>query len=398
MKVAASPSVTIMTREYPPNVYGGAGVHVDYLSSSLARLIPVEVRCFGERPPSESDQFQVKSYGPWIEMSRGSDPRLQKVLDPMSVDLAMVKDPIQSDIVHCHTWYTFFAGYLAKVLYGKKLITTVHSLEPLRPWKEEQLGRGRQLSSWMERIGLDNSDCVIAVSKGMRDDIIEHSGVSPERIAVVHNGIDLSQYRPTQDASALEAYGVRQPYVLFVGRISRQKGIMHLLDAMPMVRQGVSLVLCAGAPDTQELQDELEARVRQMDNVVWINRMVPKEHVIQLYSHASVFACPSVYEPFGIINLEAMACNIPVVASEVGGIPEVVIDGETGFTVPPGDPAALAAALNQILSSGELAGRFGAAGRKRVEETFSWDAIAKQTVKLYERITQAADIRSDSER
>ncbi|MCR4425643.1 MAG: glycogen synthase [Firmicutes bacterium] len=371
-----------MTNEYPPNIYGGAGVHVDYLSSALARLMRVEVRCFGERETTE-DPFPVKGYRAWPDLSRGSDPRLKKVLDPMSADLDMVKDPIHSDIVHCHTWYTFFAGFLAKTLYGVKLVTTIHSLEPLRPWKEEQLGRGYRLSAWMEKVGIENSDLVIAVSGGMREDILRHFAIPAEKVRVVHNGIDLSQYRKTEDKSALADLGVREPYILFVGRISRQKGIMHLLDAVPHLRSGVGVVLCAGAPDTPGIRDELAARVRDMQNVVWIDRMLPRNQVVQLYSHASVFVCPSVYEPFGIINLEAMACETPVVATRVGGIPEVVVDGRTGLLVPPADPRALAGAINQVLGSPELARMFGRAGRARVEETFSWDAIARQTVDLY---------------
>jgi len=371
-----------MSREFPPNVYGGAGVHVDYLASSLASMMPVEVRCFGQREAAQNS-LAVRGYDPWLELSRGSDPRLEKVLSPLSVDLALVRDPIASGVVHCHTWYTFFAGYLAKLLYGVKLVTTVHSLEPLRPWKEEQLGRGYECSSWMERIGIENSERVIAVSQEMREDVLRFYNVAPEKVVVVHNGIDLAGYRRTADSSALASYGIRQPYVLFVGRISRQKGIMHLLDAAASIRAGVGIVLCAGSPDTEDVKEELAARVSSMDNVVWIDRMLPRDHVIQLYSHASVFVCPSVYEPFGIINLEAMACEIPVVASRVGGIPEVVVDGETGLLVPPRDPAALAEAINLILGCAELSARFGKAGRARVEKHFSWQAIAMQTKEVY---------------
>ncbi len=378
-------SVTIMSREFPPNVYGGAGVHVDYLASNLASMMPVEVRCFGGREAIRNSPT-VRGYDPWLELSRGSDPRLEKVLSPLSVDLALVRDPITSSVVHCHTWYTFFAGYLAKLLYGVKLVTTVHSLEPLRPWKEEQLGRGYECSSWMEKIGIENSDRVIAVSQEMREDVLRFYDVAPEKVVVVHNGIDLSGYQRTADSSALASYGIKQPYVLFVGRVSRQKGIMHLLDAAASIRAGVGIVLCAGSPDTEEVKEELAARVASMDNVVWIDRMLPRDHVIQLYSHAAVFACPSVYEPFGIINLEAMACEIPVVASRVGGIPEVVVDGETGLLVPPRDPAALAEAINLILGSGELSARFGKAGRARVEKHFSWQAIAMQTEQVYESV------------
>lgn len=377
--------MTIMTREFPPNIYGGAGVHVDYLSACLAELMPVEVRCFDRREGPQGP-FPVTGFEPWLEMARGSDPKLRKVLDPLSVDLAMVKQPISSDVIHCHTWYTFFAGYLGKMLYGTKLVTTIHSMEPLRPWKAEQLGRGYQVSSWMERVGIENSDQIIAVSQGMREDVIEHFNVDPRRVAVIHNGIDLAGYRRVDDSAVLDMYNIRRPYVLFVGRVSRQKGILNLLDAVGSLNPGVTIVMCAGSPDTPEVEQEVASRVSQMDNVVWINKMLPKEQVISLYSNAAVFACPSVYEPFGIINLEAMACETPVVASKVGGIPEVVVHEHTGLLVEPGDPQALAEAINTILDAPEMARRMGRAGRTRVEQHFSWDAIARQTKQLYESV------------
>ncbi len=381
-----NPSVTIMSREYPPEVYGGAGVHVDYLSSSLSRLMPVEVRCFGARRSAPEQGLSVRGYDPWGEMGKGSDPALQKVLDPLSVDLAMVRDPIESNVVHCHTWYTFFAGYLAKLMYGTRLVTTIHSMEPLRPWKREQLGRGYEVSSWMERQGVESSDAVIAVSQGMRDDVIAHYRVDPDRVVVIHNGIDLAGYRRVDDTSALRAHGIEEPYVLFVGRISRQKGIMHLLEAAESLPDGVTVVLCAGSPDTPEVEAEMRAKVNQMRNVVWINKMLPKDQVIQLYSHAAVFACPSVYEPFGIINLEAMACETAVVATKVGGIPEVVEDGRTGILVEPANPRQLLDAIVALLNSPETAMKMGLAGRARVEKHFSWDAIARQTMGLYETV------------
>ncbi len=380
------PSVTLMTREYPPDVYGGAGVHVDYLSSSLSRLMPVEVRCFGARRSAPEQGLTVQGYDPWGEMGKGSNPALQKVLDPLSVDLAMVRDPIQTSVVHCHTWYTFFAGYLAKLMYGVRLVTTIHSLEPLRPWKREQLGRGYEVSSWMERQGVENSDAVVAVSKGMREDIIAHYKVDPDRVVVIHNGIDLAGYRRAEETSALDKYGISRPYVLFVGRISRQKGIMHLLEAAESLPEGVTVVLCAGSPDTPEVEAELAQKVSQMRNVVWINKMLPKDQIIQMYSHAAVFACPSVYEPFGIINLEAMACETAVVATEVGGIPEVVEHGRTGILVEPGNSGQLLNAIVELLNSPETAREMGLAGRARVEKHFSWDAIARQTMELYETV------------
>jgi len=379
-------SVTIMTREYPPDVYGGAGVHVDYLSHALARLMPVEVRRFGSHHAASESGPAVVGYDPWPELARGSDARVRKVLDPLSVNLAMVRDPIGTEVVHCHTWYTFFAGHLAKMMYGVKLITTIHSLEPLRPWKREQLGRGYEVSSWMERAGVESSDAVIAVSQAMRDDIISHYNVDPARVVVIHNGIDLAAYRRVEDRKALDARGIRQPYVLFVGRVSRQKGITYLLEAAESFPEGVTLVLCASSPDTPELQEEVVQKVSRMRNVVWIDRMLPKSELVQLYSHASVFVCPSVYEPFGIINLEAMACETAVVATAVGGIPEVVEDGITGILVEPGNPVDLARAVTGILESPDVARRMGEAGRARVEERFSWQAIAKQTKRLYEEI------------
>jgi len=272
------------------------------------------------------------------------------------------------------------------LMYGVTLITTIHALEPLRPWKREQLGRGYEVSSWMERAGVESSDAVIAVSQAMRDDIISHYNVDPARVVVIHNGIDLAAYRRVEDRKALDARGIRQPYVLFVGRVSRQKGITYLLEAAESFPEGVTLVLCASSPDTPELQEEVVQKVSRMRNVVWIDRMLPKSELVQLYSHASVFVCPSVYEPFGIINLEAMACETAVVATAVGGIPEVVEDGITGILVEPGNPVDLARAVTGILESPDVARRMGEAGRARVEERFSWQAIAKQTKRLYEEI------------
>jgi len=376
-------SVTLMTNEYPPNVYGGAGVHVDYLSRALAKLMDVEVRCFGEERPPASNGFAVRAYRPWDLVTRCGDKRLAKALSPLSTDLAMVSDPVTADVVHCHTWYTFMAGFYAKELYGKPLVTTIHSLEPLRPWKEEQLGPAYKLSRWMERTGVLASDRVIAVSKGMKDDILKCYTIPEDRIRVIHNGIDPDEYKPTPGNDARRRYGIGDDYVLFVGRMSRQKGIVHLLDAVAHLPEDTQVVLCAGAPDTEEIEREVVERAEGKRNVVLIREMVPKDRLIELYTNARVFCCPSVYEPFGIINLEAMACETPVVASAVGGIPEVVVDGETGFLVRPGDPEALAKAINTLLANPELARSFGKAGRRRVEAQFSWDSIARQTRDLY---------------
>lgn len=375
-------SVTMMTNEYPPNVYGGAGVHVDYLSRALAKMMNVEVRCFGDER-SGPEGLTVRAYASWELMATGGDQRCAKALLPLSTDLAMVKDPVTSDVVHCHTWYTFMAGFYAKELYGKPLVTTIHSLEPLRPWKEEQLGPAYKLSRWMERTGVLASDRVVAVSEGMKNDILKCYTIPEDRIRVIHNGIDLDEYKPVHTNDARREYGIGDNYVLFVGRMSRQKGIIHLLDAVPYLPEDVQVVLCAGAPDTEELEREVVERTAGRPNVVLIRGMVPKRKVLELYSNASVFCCPSIYEPFGIINLEAMACETPVVASAVGGIPEVVVDGETGFLVEPGDSQALARAINVLLRNRDLARSFGAAGRKRVEAHFSWDAIALRTKDLY---------------
>jgi starch synthase len=381
--------VTMMTREFPPDIYGGAGVHVDYLSRSLAKIIGVEVRCFGkDRPGAEG--VEVKAYEPWKSMEEADDRRFAKALSPLSVSLAMMKDRITSDVVHCHTWYTFMAGFYAKELYGQPLVTTIHSLEPLRPWKEEQLGSAYSLSRWMEQTGVEASDRVIAVSKEMKEDILKCYDIDEERVRVIHNGIDLDEYRRTESDIARHEYGIWEKYILFVGRMSRQKGIFHLLDAVPDLPEDVQIVLCAGAPDTPEVEREVVRAASKWPNVRLIREMVPKDKIIEFYSHAQVFCCPSVYEPFGIINLEAMACETPVVASKVGGITEVVVDGETGFLVEPGQSGELASALNKLLCDEELSRSMGKAGRQRVERFFSWDSIAGQTADLYRELVDTA--------
>ncbi|KHO61345.1 glycogen synthase (ADP-glucose) [Thermoanaerobacter sp. YS13] len=374
--------VTMFTNEYPPNIYGGAGVHVDYLVKELSKLMEVDVRCFGEQNYT-ADNLKVRGYKEWDKLKENSDPRYHKILGPFSIDLAMVKDDINSDILHCHTWYTFMAGFLAKKLYDKPLVVTVHSLEPLRPWKEEQLGNGYKLSSWMERTGIEAADRVIAVSQGSKEDILKYYNISEEKVEVIYNGIDLNQYQKTDRNIARKKYGIEGKYILFVGRISRQKGITHLIDAVKYLPKDIKVVLCASSPDTQEVLEEVEQKVKLYDNIIWINRMVGKEEIIELYSNAEVFACPSIYEPFGIINLEAMACKTPVVASATGGIKEVVVHEETGFLVEPGNPEELAKYINILLNNKDLAIKFGENGRKRVEEMFSWESIAKKTYEMY---------------
>jgi glycogen synthase len=401
----AGPSrVALFTNEYPPNVYGGAGVHVEYLSRELARLVPVEVRCFGEQDEAAAN-LRVRGYAGWADAAHDTDPRFGGVLDAFHRNLAMARDRLDASVVHCHTWYTHMAGVLAKRLWGVPLVVTIHSLEPLRPWKVEQLGPGYQLSSWVEKTAIEDADAVVAVSEETRQDVLRLFDVAPERVQVVHNGIDLEQYRRTEATDALTTRGVDpgRPFVLFVGRITRQKGIIHLVNAIPLIDRSLQVVLCAGAPDTPEIGQEMAARVAEVsrgrDGVIWLKEMLPRADVIQLYSHAAVFCCPSVYEPFGIINLEAMACGTAVVASAVGGIPEVVVDGETGRLVDPAlrpgsfdpiDPAGfsrdLAAAINRLALDGALRARFGRNGRRRVEERFSWSAIAQRTLALYRSV------------
>jgi starch synthase len=391
----------LFTNEYPPNVYGGAGVHVEYLARAMAKLIAVEVRCFGSQ---ESDQgnIRVRGYPAWAEAKQGTDPRFGSALDAFHRSLAMAKDTLDADVVHCHTWYTDMGGVLASRLWGVPYVLTIHSLEPLRPWKVEQLGNAYHLSAWMERTAIEQADAIVAVSQQTREDVLQHFKVDPARVHVIHNGIDPEEYRPAATKDALLRHGIDpdRPYLLFVGRITRQKGIIHLVNAIPEIDPGLQIVLCAGAPDTPEIGREMETRVAEVSaarpGVIWVREMLPRPEVIQLYNHAAVFCCPSVYEPFGIINLEAMACETAVVASAVGGIPEVVVPEETGLLVDPGlkpgsfdpaDPAgfssALAAAINRLAREPELRERLGRAGRRRAVEQFSWDAIAQKTVELY---------------
>ncbi|HST05551.1 MAG TPA: glycogen synthase, partial [Chloroflexia bacterium] len=315
-------SVAIFTREYPPYVYGGAGVHVEYLCRELARLVPVEVRCFGDQDVSEGN-LTVKGYGGWDELARNTDPRYVGAVDAFARSLAMSKDNLTAGIVHCHTWYTDMGGLLASKLWGVPYVLTIHSLEPLRPWKVEQLGNAYHLSTWMERTAIEQAGAIIAVSNETRDDVLRLFDIKPEKVHVIYNGIDLHEYSKTQQTDALVRYGVdpARPYVLFVGRITRQKGIIHLVNAIPFIDPSLQVVLCAGAPDTPEIGREMAERIEAVkavrEGVVWIQEMLPRPDVIQFYSHAAVFCCPSVYEPFGIINLEAMACETAVVASAV---------------------------------------------------------------------------------
>lgn len=397
-----------MTREYPPNVYGGAGVHVEYLSRELAKKIEVEVHCWGEQQ-LDAGNLHVRGTEPWSRLAQGPQEKFQTALEAMSLNLAQVKSMAGIDVVHTHTWYVSMAGFLAKKLFNIPFVLTTHSLEPLRAWKAEQLGSGYAMSSWMERTAILDADAVIAVSNGTRADILRaYPEVAPEKVHVIYNGIDLVEYEKTADTSALTKYGVDPaiPYVLFVGRITRQKGVTHLVEAIRYLPPNTQVVLCAGAPDTPEIAAEMRQKVEEArrvnPRVVWIEKMVTKPEAIQLYSHARVFCCPSVYEPFGIINLEAMACRAPVVASATGGILEVVVDGETGYLVRfaadsitgfPVEPEQFArdlgARISELLADPAKCERFGEAGRRRVEEKFAWSAIADKTIDLYRRLIDA---------
>ena len=394
----------ILTNEFPPSIYGGAGVHVDELTRHLRAMVELDIRTFGSQADALPG-WRVRGY-PAAHDLAGADERLRPMLGALSRDLAMVADPVAADVVHAHTWYTHFAGMLARLAFGIPLVVTVHSLEPLRPWKREQLGGGYDVSTWIERTALESAEAVVAVSRETREDLLRLFAIAPERVHVIHNGIDADFYRPDPGTDALERHGVDPtiPYVLFVGRITRQKGIVHLVRAIQHLDQGIAVVLCAGQPDTAEIGAEMAAGVAaaraERPNVVWIGEMVSREDARQLYSHAAVFCCPSVYEPFGIINLEAAACETPVVASAVGGIPEVVVDGETGLLVPvelrPDDPMSpidpdrfernLAGAINALMADASTREVMGRAARRRAVERFSWDSIARQTVDLYRSV------------
>jgi alpha-maltose-1-phosphate synthase len=395
-----------LTNEYPPNVYGGAGVHVDYLSRELAKSMPIEVRCFGNQK-LEKGNLSVRGFE--LDVSGFDCPKpLRSVFGAIRRCTDFNTANIDADLVHCHTWYSHFGGILAKINYGMPLVITVHSLEPLRPWKREQLGGGYDFSVWLEKTALEMADAVIAVSAQTKADVERLFQVGADRLHVIYNGIDLDEYRKLDSTAALVRYGInpKRPFLLFVGRITRQKGIVHLVRAIEFMDTDFQIVLCAGAPDTPEIGAEMKAAVEKMKakraDIIWIDEMVDKQTVRELYSHAAVFCCPSIYEPFGIINLEAMACETAVVATAVGGIKEVVVDGETGFLVPidqmgesPFEPISpekfarnLAARINQLIADPELCAKFGRAGRKRAEEKFSWRAIAGQTRALYEQLAR----------
>jgi len=393
------------TREFPPYVYGGAGVHVEYLAGELSKLMEIDVRCFGDQDDKDGN-LSVKGFPFDNADFENSNDKLKAVFKTLSTCIHMNADEVDADVVHCHTWYAQFAGIVAKLCYGIPLVITTHSLEPLRPWKREQLGRGYDASSWVEKTAIEMADAIIAVSEETKVDVLNNFNVDPEKVKVIYNGINLQEYVVTDKVSTLEKYGIDQskPFVLFVGRITRQKGIIHLVNAVKYIDPDTQIVLCAGAPDTPEIAKEMEDSVAEVkkdrNNVIWIDVMLEKEEVIQLYSHADVFCCPSIYEPFGIINIEAMACETAVVASAVGGIKEVVVHGETGLLVQleqqeeapfePKNPDKfsrdLAEGVNQLITDKELTNKMAKNGRRRVEDTFDWIAIAKQVEDLYKSL------------
>lgn len=402
--------IAILTNEYPPHIYGGAGVAVEYLTRELAQLDSgehiVKVLCFGDQK-ERSGNLQVEGVQSDFALP-SQDSRHSKFLDTLGRNVIMAGSLDDVDVIHCHTWYSHFAGCLLKQLAGAPLVLTTHSLEPHRPWKEEQLGTAYQATTWIEKTAYQNADGVVAVSESMRRDVHDVYSVPLNKVRVIHNGIDLNEYKPTPNPQVLARHGIDpdKPFVLFVGRITRQKGIIHLVNAIQHIRAGIQIVLCAGAPDTPEIGAEMlgkveQARTQTSNPIIWIPEMVSKADIISLYTHASVFVCPSVYEPFGIINVEAMACGTPVVASAVGGIPEIVVHGETGLLVPfepmgsgdvePRDPQLyarnLAHDVNNLLQSPAELESMGRLARRRAEDHFSWTSIARQTLDFYQNLS-----------
>jgi starch synthase len=381
--------VAVLTREYPPDVYGGAGVHVEFLVRELRKLLEVEVHCFGAQRPEPG----VHAYEPPPTLKSAN-----AAVRTLAVDLEMAA-AVDADIVHSHTWYANLGGFLGAALHGAKHVLTAHSLEPSRPWKAEQLGGGYAISSWAERQAYESANAMVAVSYGMRADMLQaYPFVDPAKVHVIHNGIDTALYAPSAEDAVLDRYGIdrNRPFVVFVGRITRQKGVAHLLAAAAQFDSEIQLVLCAGAPDTPQIAAETSAAVdrlrRERSGVVWVQEMLPRPEVTQLLTAATVFVCPSVYEPQGIVNLEAMACETAVVASAVGGIPEVVADGLTGILVPYSSvpveefESGIAAAVNALCADPARAKTMGLAGRERAVHEFGWDAIAHRTMELYESL------------
>jgi glycogen synthase len=388
----------ILTNEYPPRIYGGAGMHVDFLTRELKKLCEISVHCFADFLTRPFEEFE--------------DARFKKILEPLDINLQWISAMRSIDIVHCHTWYSHFAGTLASRLYRVPLVLTTHSLEPHRPWKAEQLGDGGYaMSCWIERTAYQNADGIIAVSEKMKRNVVNLYKIDENKVKVIYNGIDPEFYCPTFDEAVLQKYGInpKRPFVLFVGRITRQKGISQLIQATAQIDKNAQIVLCAGAPDTMEIAEEcknlIDKAKEEREGIIWIQEMLPHTELRVLYSHSAVFATPSLYEPFGIINLEAMACGTPVVGSMVGGIPEIVIEGETGFLISlehksatdfsPKNPekfqSDFAEKLNLFLTNPEISKKMGEASRKRAEAIFSWKNIARQTVDFYKELTGKLD-------
>lgn len=395
----------ILTNEFPPYVYGGAGVHVEYLTRELARLCEVEVRCFGDQKVEEDG---LTATGVGLNSTDWTCPaNLKSVFGALQRSLDFNTQAIDAQVVHLHTWYAHFGGILAKLSYGVPMVLTVHSLEPLRPWKREQLGHGYDFTVWLERTAIQMADAVIAVSEETKADLQRLFHLDPHKLHVIHNGIDSDEYQKTENPDVLRKHGIdpSMPFILFVGRITRQKGIIHLVRSIQHLDPGFQIVLCAGAPDTPEIAAEMKAAVAEAQRVrpgiIWIQAMLDLPEKVVLYSHADVFVCPSIYEPFGIINLEAMACETAVVASAVGGIKEVVIDGTTGLLVPveqqketpfeavdPDQYARdLATAVNRLMKDAPLRQQMAIAGRQRAVDHFSWKSIARKTLALYKTLS-----------
>jgi alpha-maltose-1-phosphate synthase len=397
--------IALFSNEFPPNIYGGAGVHIDFLSNQLSKLAQVEVRCFGNQLEKKETMNIIGINSSLTQMDDESNSHI-KMFHNLSKNVEMSHHTLQADIIHCHTWYTHLAGIFSRELLQVPLILTTHSLETHRPWKVEQLGNGYFLSRWIENHAYNTADGVIAVSQQMKTDVVEAYGINPDKVTVIHNGIDPEFYKPTFDNNLLLEYGINPeiPFVLFVGRITRQKGISQLISAAKYFNKNCQIVLCAGAPDTEEIAKETENLIQELkshrDGIILISEMLPREKVKVLYSHARVFACPSLYEPFGIINLESLSCETPVVGTAVGGIPEIITEGETGFLIPlesvsrtdfnPKNPEEFqknfASKINLLLNDEALANSMGKAGRKRVLENFSWEAIAKTTYNYYQEV------------
>jgi len=380
-----------LTNEYPPNIYGGAGVHVDYLTRELAKLVNIEVRCFGDQK-SESEHLKVTGHGVDNQMFKYTDSQLKSPLQSLNRCIGFNAAPVDVDLVHCHTWYTHFGGILAKQTYGIPLVITTHSLEPLRPWKREQLGRGYDLSCWIEKTAMEMADCIIAVSQGMKEDVLRLFDVDAEKIKVIYNGIDTDEYQPVTTRDTLSRYGIdpNAPYVLFVGRITRQKGIIHLVNAISYLDPGVQVILCAGAPDTEEIAKEMQDGVAAVQakrkGVVWIDEMVPKKTAIELYANAAVFCCPSIYEPFGIINLEAMACGLPVVMSDVPVNDEWITHEVNGLIAKRRDVEDITTQLAKLLANPELRDSMGEKNKGLIYQRADWEKNTGKLLALYEKL------------